>query len=102
MIFACLDYGINLPLGGQLIIMPTTDEQVLHNYTIILNFYTVIIQTGVWDKALHKNFYYDVHWIPDTNTTTETQNALKFLAQGKQDILRLHSRLRLRSHRKLR
>jgi hypothetical protein len=53
-----------------------------YNYKTILNVYIYLIESGIWDEALEKYFYYDVHWIePERKTTVETQKSLETLKE---------------------
>jgi hypothetical protein len=56
---------------------PKKSDERRHNYKVILNVYIYIIESGLWDDALSKNFYADVTWIG--NTTVQTKNALILL-----------------------
>ena len=52
--------GLNKKSEFLLISSPKTEHQYKINYKNILRFYLYLIKSGRWDKALVKNFYYDM------------------------------------------
>ena len=65
--------------GFELIEHPQNDDESRYNYNLILSVYIYLITSGLWDKALEENFYYDVTWIDGERTTKETQKSLRTL-----------------------